>query len=60
MSLFDELMKQDQYYQLFDHYADDQKQLIIEKIKEFMEDAEKRIIIPLQEASDIISTTKKI
>jgi len=60
MSLFDELMKQEQYRMLFDNYPDDQKALIMEKIKEFMDDAEKKILNPLKQASDIISTTKTI
>jgi len=60
MSLFDELMKQEQYRMLFDNYPDDQKALIMEKIKEFMDDAEKKILNPLKQASDIISTTKTV
>lgn len=59
MSLFDELLKQEQYRSLFDSYPDDQKELILEKVREFVEDAEKKILMPLKQASDIISTTKK-
>jgi hypothetical protein len=60
MSLFDEIIKQEQYRSLFDNYPDDQRELILEKVKEFMEDAEKKILVPLKQASDIISATKKI
>lgn len=44
MSLFDDLMKQEAYRKLFDLFPDSQRQLIIDGVKKFVEDAEKNIL----------------
>lgn len=51
MSLFDELMKNEAYKRLFDEFPDDQKPLLIERIRNFMDEAENKLIVPLQNAA---------
>ena len=54
MSLFDELMKHEQYRKIFDEFPDDQKPLIIERIRSFMDETESKIINPFKEAAENI------
>lgn len=56
MSMFEELMKNEQYRKIFDQFPDDQKPLLIERIKQFMNDAEFKLIKPVQEAANRMKT----
>ena len=47
MSLFDEMMKNEEYKKLFDQFADDQKPLIIDRIRLLMNEVETKMIEPL-------------
>lgn len=44
MSLFDELMKQQSYKKLFEMFPDDQKQIIMDRIKKLLDDSEENIL----------------
>lgn len=57
MSMFDELMKNEQYRKIFDQFPDDQKPLLIERIRQFMDEAENKLIKPVQQAANVIKTT---
>lgn len=57
MSMFDELMKNEQYRKIFDQFPDDQKPLLIERIKNLMDETENKLLKPVQEAVNNISTT---
>jgi len=57
MSTFDELMKNEEYQKIFDKFPDDQKPLIIERIRAFMEEAENKLIVPLQGAVEQLKIT---
>jgi hypothetical protein len=57
MSMFDELMKNEQYRKIFDQFPDDQKPLLIERIKNLMDETENKLLKPVQEAINVISTT---
>lgn len=52
MSLFDELMKQEGYRKLFELFPDSQRQLIMDGVKKFVEDAEKNILTPPSKKDD--------
>lgn len=55
--MFDELMKNEQYRKIFDQFPDDQKPLLIERIKNLMDETENKLLKPVQEAINVISTT---
>lgn len=55
MSMFDELMKNEQYRKIFDQFPDDQKPLLIERIKNLMDETENKLLKPVQEAINVIS-----
>lgn len=57
MSMFDELMKNEQYRKIFDQFPDDQKPLLIERIKTLMNETENKLLKPIQLAINHISTT---
>lgn len=48
MSLFDELMKKEEYKKLFDNYPDYQRQYIIDAVKNFVENSEKNLLEPIK------------
>lgn len=48
MSLFDEMMKNEEYRKMFDQFPDDQKPIIMERIRILLEDTENKILIPMQ------------
>lgn len=48
MSLFDEMMKNEEYRKMFDQFPDDQKPIIMERIRILLEDTETKILIPMQ------------
>lgn len=52
MSLFDELMKQEGYKKIFELFPDSQRQIIIDGVKKFVEDAEKNIINEARKKDD--------
>ena len=57
MSMFDELMKNEQYRKIFDQFPDDQKPLLIERIKTLMDETENNLLKPVQDAINHVSMT---
>lgn len=51
MSMFDELMNNENYRKLFEEFPDDQRPLLIERIRNFMNEAENKLINPLKDAT---------
>ena len=52
MSLFDEMMKNEDYKKLFDALPDDEKPILMNSVKKFVEDFEKsleRIVIAINQ-----------
>jgi hypothetical protein len=54
--LFDQLMQVEEYRKLFDKFSDDQKPLLIERVRSFLEEAESKLINPL---TDLAEKVKK-
>lgn len=52
MSMFDELMKNENYRKIFKEFPDDQRPLLIERIRNFMNEAENKLINPLKDAAE--------
>jgi len=59
MSMFDELMKNEQYRKIFDQFPDDQKPMLLERIKTLMDETENKLLKPVQEAINVISAIEK-
>ncbi len=56
MSLFDELMKHESYRKLFESYPEDQRQLVIDSLKNFVDHTEINLLAPVK---NVIEATKK-
>jgi hypothetical protein len=56
MSLFDELMKHEAYKKLFENYPEDQRQYIIDSLKNFVDNTEINLLVPVK---NIVEATKK-
>lgn len=50
--LFDKLMQIEEYRKLFDKFSDDQKPVLIERVRSFLEEAETKLINPLTDLAD--------
>lgn len=50
--LFDQLMQVEEYRRLFDKFSDDQKPLLIERVRTFLEEAETKLINPLNDLAE--------
>lgn len=57
MSLFDDMMKNEEYRKMFDQFPDDQKPIIMERIRILLEDTENKILIPMQNVVQYIKKT---
>jgi len=47
MSLFDEMLKDEDYKKLFDQLSDDQRPIIMDSIRKLVERVETTIIVPM-------------
>lgn len=47
MSLFDEMLKDEDYKKLFDQLSDDQRPIIMDSIRKLVEGVETAVILPL-------------
>lgn len=52
INLFERLMEVEEYRKLFDKFPDDQKPILIDRVKTFLEKAEKELINPLNDLAD--------
>jgi len=50
--LFDQLMQVEEYRKLFDKFSDDQKPVLIERVRAFLEEAETKLINPLNDLAE--------
>jgi len=53
MSLFDELLKNEEYRKLFDQIPDDEKPILMSSLRKLVEDVETAIILPVEKLKDI-------
>ncbi|MFA6049841.1 MAG: hypothetical protein WC761_01470 [Candidatus Paceibacterota bacterium] len=48
MSLFDEMLKNEEYRKMFDQLSDDERPILMDSIRKLVEQVEKAIIIPIE------------
>lgn len=54
--MFEDLMKIEGYRKIFDQFPDDQKPIVMERIRQFMDEAENKLIKPVQNATNIMKS----
>lgn len=52
INLFEKLMEVEEYRKLFDKFPDDQKPILIDRVKTFLEKAERELINPLNDLAE--------
>lgn len=52
MSLFDELLKNEEYRKLFEQLPDDERPVLMDSLRKFVDQVENSVILPLEKLKD--------